>query len=233
LLALHRSLKSAAPQVVHTPICEWSPDILRMELGRYIWSEERGWEVGLKQLWEYLAQYCYLPRLFDHEVLVKAVKDGVARLDAPFAYATGKSDQGDHTGVVLRSLGRIFFDDHSLLVHPDHVVEPPPVKPPEIISGGVIDLVEEEKPIARPEPPRKVLSRYYGRVGIDAQRVNKDVGLIVEEVVERLTSQVGCEVEITLEINAKRPDGFDEGMVRTISENSRTLKFEHYGFEEG
>ncbi len=46
-------------------IYEWSPDILRMELDRYIWSEERGWEVGLKQLWEYLAQYCYLPRLFD------------------------------------------------------------------------------------------------------------------------------------------------------------------------
>jgi hypothetical protein len=39
--------------------------------------------------------------------------------------------------------------------------------------------------------------------------------------------------QITGEINAKRPEGFDEGTVRTISENSRTLKFEHYGFEEG
>jgi hypothetical protein len=58
------------------------------------------------------------------------------------------------------------------------------------------------------------------------------MGLIVEEVVERLTSQIGCEVEITLEIDAKRPEGFDEGTVRTISENSRTLKFEHYAFEE-
>jgi hypothetical protein len=31
-------------------------------------------------------------------VLVNAVKDGVGRLDAPFAYATGKSEQGHHTG---------------------------------------------------------------------------------------------------------------------------------------
>ena len=78
-----------------------------------------------------------------------------------------------------------------------------------------------------------MLSRYYGRVAIDAQRVNKDVALIVEEVIERLTSQVGCDAELTLEIKANRPEGFDEGTVRTISENSRTLKFEDFGFEEG
>jgi len=80
-------------------------------------------------------------------------------------------------------------------------------------------------------PP--LLSRYYGRVEIDPQRVHKDMGLIVEEVIQRLTSQLGCEVEITLEIQARKSDGFEESMVRTVSENSRTLKFEHYGFEEG
>jgi len=56
---------------------------------------------------------------------------------------------------------------------------------------------------------------------------------MVEEIIERLTSQVGCEVEITLEINARRSEGFDESTIRSISENRRTLKFEHYGFEEG
>ena len=91
---------------------------------------------------------------------------------------------------------------------------------------------EGAEPIEELEPAKKELSRYYGRVGIDAQRVNKDIGLIVEEVIERLTSQVGCEVEISLEIHARRPEGFDESTVRTINENSRTLKFEHYGFEE-
>jgi hypothetical protein len=225
-------------------IYEWSPDILRMELDRYIWSEERGWEVGLKQLWEYLAQYCYLPRLFDHEVLVKAVKDGVGRLDAPLAYSTGKSEQGHHTGLVFRSLGSIYFDDTSILVHPDHVVvkEEPELCPR--CKRPLLECICEAPPKLCPkcqnpidectcgEPP-KVLSRYYGRVEIDPQRANKDMGLVVEEVIERLTSQIGCEVEITLEISAKRPEGFDESTIRTISENSRTLKFEHYGFEEG
>jgi hypothetical protein len=214
-------------------IYDWSPDILRMELDRYIWNEDRGWEVGLKQLWEYLAQYCYLPRLFDREVLVKAVKDGVGRLDAPFTYVTGKSEQGHHTGLVFHTLGTVYFDERSLLVHPDHVVQPPEVEQPRKFREGEEPPVKEEgKRGEEPEPRQKVFQRYYGRVGIDPQRVNKDMGLIVEEVVERLTSQIGCKVEVTVEIKAKKPDGFDESTIRTVSENSRTLKFEHYGFEE-
>ncbi len=78
----------------------------------------------------------------------------------------------------------------------------------------------------------KLTTRYYGRTRIDPQRVNKDMGLIVEEVVERLTSLVGCEVEITVEINARLPEGFDESTIRTVSENSSTLKFEQHEFEE-
>jgi hypothetical protein len=68
-------------------------------------------------------------------------------------------------------------------------------------------------------------------VELNPQRVNREMGLIVEEVIERLTSLVGCEVEISLEISAKLPDGFDEATIRTVSENSRTLKFDHHEFE--
>jgi hypothetical protein len=66
---------------------------------------------------------------------------------------------------------------------------------------------------------------------LDSQRANKDMAVIVEEVIERLTSIVGAEVEITLEIDGRLAEGFDENTIRTISENSRTLKFEQYGFE--
>jgi hypothetical protein len=231
-------------------ICDWSPDLLRMELDRTIWNEERGWEVGLKALWDYLARYCYFPRLFDHQVLVETVKSGVGRLDAPFVYATGKSEEGYHTGLVYRSLGTIYFDDTSLVVHPDHIAERPTgegIGGPDAVvcprcgkalsectCDEQVDICPEcGKPVGECEcePVVKVV-RYYGRVEIDPTRVNRDMGVIVEEVVERLTSQVGCEVELNLEIAATLPDGFDEATVRTVSENSRTLKFEHFGFEE-
>jgi predicted AAA+ superfamily ATPase len=224
-------------------IYQWSPDILRMELDKYIWNEDRGWEVRLKQLWDYLAQYCYLPRLLDHEVLVKAVKDGVGRLDAPFAYSTGRSAEGHHAGIVYRSLGGVYFDDTGLLVHPDHIEWPPVVERCPKCGRPVAECVCGETPELCPKcgKPKgectcdgpKQVKRYYGRVQIDAQRVYKDMGLVVDEVIQRLTSQVGCDVEVNLEIIAKSETGFDEGTMRTISENSRTLKFEHFGFEEG
>src|SRR5690606_39638545 len=86
-------------------------------------------------------------------------------------------------------------------------------------------------PPAVTEPERPVLTRYFGAVSVDPQRVNREMGLIVEEVIQRLTSLTGCEVEIHLEITARRPEGFDEATVRTISENSRTLKFSSFDFD--
>lgn len=219
-------------------VYQWSPDILRMELDRYIWNDERGWEVRLKQLWEYLAQYCYLPRLSDSQVLIKAVQDGIGRLDAPIAYTTGKSQQGHHTGIVFRSLGNVYFDNDSLIVHPAHIAEPPEVKPAQVADVFSAEMVQEQTgtattvPAAPVEPEKRQLRRYYGRVKIDPKRVNKEMGVIVEEVIERLTSQLGCNVEISLEVQADKPDGFDEGTIRTVNENSRTLKFDDYGFEE-
>jgi hypothetical protein len=216
-------------------VYQWSPDILRMELERYIWNDERGWEVHIKQLWEYLSQYCYLPRLSDREVMLKAIRDGVGRLDAPFAYATGKSDEGHHTGLVFRTLGNVYFDNDSLIIHPDHIAEPPEIKrTPEIDDGGPGSTKPEtpSQPDEPLEPAKKSFTRYYGHVKIDSQRVKKEMGVIVEEVIERLTSQLGCEVEISLEVKANKPDGFEEGAVRTINENSRTLKFEDIGLEE-
>jgi hypothetical protein len=68
---------------------------------------------------------------------------------------------------------------------------------------------------------------------VDARSVYSDVSVIVEEIIERLTSQVGTDVEVSLEIRARRAEGFDEQTVRTISENSRTLSFDQHEFSDG
>src|SRR5690606_565093 len=56
-------------------IPRWAPHNLMMELDNYLWRDEP--HLSLKQLWEYLARYCYLPRLYSEEVLIGAVQDGV------------------------------------------------------------------------------------------------------------------------------------------------------------
>jgi hypothetical protein len=62
--------------------------------------------------------------------------------------------------------------------------------------------------------------------------VGRDASRIADEVVQYLSTIVGSELEITLEIQAKLPKGASEKLVRNVTENNRTLKFANYGFEE-
>ena len=79
----------------------------------------------------------------------------------------------------------------------------------------------------RPAAPR----RYHGSVQLDATRVGRDASRIADEVIAHLVGQVGAEVTVTLEIEARLPDGATEQLVRIVTENSRSLKFTDHGFE--
>jgi len=50
-------------------------------------------------------------------------------------------------------------------------------------------------------------------------------------VIAHLAGLVGAGVKVTLEIEAEIPSGAPEHAVRTVTENSRTLKFTSHGFE--
>ena len=50
-------------------------------------------------------------------------------------------------------------------------------------------------------------------------------------MIAHLTGLVGAEVSVTLEIEASLATGAPEQVVRTVTENSRTLKFTSQGFE--
>jgi hypothetical protein len=80
----------------------------------------------------------------------------------------------------------------------------------------------------RPAAPR----RFYGAVQLDPGRVGRDAGQIAEEVVAHLAGLVGANVTVSLEIQAEVPAGIPDNVVRTVTENSRTLKFTSQGFED-
>ena len=82
--------------------------------------------------------------------------------------------------------------------------------------------------VAVPVRPR----RFHGSVTLDATRLSRDAGKVAEEVVQHLTGQVGATVNITIEITAHSTTGFPENVVRTVTENCRTLRFINQGFEE-
>ena len=74
--------------------------------------------------------------------------------------------------------------------------------------------------------------RFHGTVQLDPTRVGRDASRIADEVLAHLAGQVGAEVTVTLEIEVTLPDGASEQIVRTVTENSQTLKFTSHGFEE-
>jgi hypothetical protein len=62
--------------------------------------------------------------------------------------------------------------------------------------------------------------------------VGRDAGRVADEVISHLSGLVGASVKVTLEITAQVPGGVSENIVRTVTENSRALKFESHGFEK-
>ena len=73
--------------------------------------------------------------------------------------------------------------------------------------------------------------RFHGTVILDPARVGRDASRIGEEVIAHLSALVGATVKVTLEIDADIPQGAPDNVVRTVTENSRTLKFGSHGFE--
>ena len=87
-----------------------------------------------------------------------------------------------------------------------------------------------EPPPSAPAPaPNR---RYHGTVRLDPTRVGRDASQIAEEVIAHLVGMTRAKVTVTIDIEAQLPDGASEQVVRTVTENGRTLKFEPgSGFE--
>ena len=49
---------------------------------------------------------------------------------------------------------------------------------------------------------------------------------------QHLTGIVGSQVQVTLDIQVELPANASDKLVRDVTENCRTLKFQVYGFEE-
>jgi hypothetical protein len=78
------------------------------------------------------------------------------------------------------------------------------------------------------QPPK----RFYGSVTLDPTRVGRDAGKIADEVISHLVGLLNSKVTVTLEIEAEALSGVPDNVVRIVTENSRTLKFNNQGFEK-
>ena len=215
---------------------ELGPARLDRELQKYIWNGKP--HLHLKDLWEYLNRYIYMPRVKNREVLAKTVQAAVGgMLPGPFAYAE-RWDEAKKTyaGLAIDHAGgaQIVIDSESVIIQPDvaEANRPKPAVVPE--GGGVTPGTTPPVPGGGPTgtPPvapgpvvEKNPTRFSGTVMISPDRPARVMHQIVEAIVEQLTTMAGSEVTLRLEIDAEVPSGLDRAKVRTLIENATTLGF--------
>jgi predicted AAA+ superfamily ATPase len=227
---------------------------LKLDLDTYLWRERD--HITLKDLWDCYTRYLYLDRLRNRDVLLKAVHDGVGQVSGDlFAYAgSWDAARGEYVGLVLHERIAPPFDGSALLIKPDvaqlyldiqHEEEARRAQAagrestyqqvehtPAGVHGGPAQatLATPMPAAAPPIAPQPRL--YHGTVQLGAQRLGVQAGTIANEVVQHLALLPNAQVRITMEIEAELPEGAPENVVRTVLENSRTLKFASSEFEE-
>ena len=222
--------------------------ILGMKLKDFDFLWRGAPHVAVKQIHDDFARYLYLPRLLKDQVLLEAISNGTSHLmwrDETFAYAEGVEEKtGRFVGLkggdpcIARLSGFLVKSDAAdLQMTQDRAREQGNGTQVPVIPGthvpptqpGIFEMPTGTAPTAI--MPR-LLRRFHGHVQLDPNRTGRDAGSIAEAVIQQLALLNGAEVEVTMEIKAHIPDGASEQIVRNVSENCRTLKFDGYGFEE-
>jgi len=254
-------IKRASRKAVHEEhlITTYAASRLRLEaLDQYLWLNAD--HLDLKKLWEYLANYLYLPRLKNEQVLLQAIQEGVSALlwQENFAHATGW-DEAKQRYLGLKAGPNESFtatlSSHSLLVKPEVAQRQLGAdyeearKITQIEPTGTQGSTENRTSTGRDattttsgngtgvggvSPPLKTnkVRRFYGSVQVEPVRITRDAGKLATEVLQHLVGLVGADVQVTIEVQAQVPDGVPEHVVHTVTENCRALKFESYEFEQ-
>ena len=178
---------------------------------------------------------------------VKAAVGGTA---GPFAYAERwDAETGSYAGLVMENAPHapVVLDSESLIVRPSVARSQPPGPPtagaeqPMAPDAGATGMgaasggQPRQGALAAPATrgpggesraaAERRLTRFQGTVMLSADRPARDMGRIVEAVVEQLTTLPGAEVSLKLEIDAEVATGLDRAKVRTLMENAATLDF--------
>lgn len=214
---------------------ELGPDNLNRQLEKYIWHDKP--HLHLKDLWEYLNRFIYLPRLKNRSVLTKAVQAAIGGvLPGPFAYAERwDGAKGTYVGLAISGASNapVVIDAESVIIRPEVAEQHrqrQSVSAPAPAAAAPAAQGQSARNSAAPEaaagaPAEQLPTRFQGSVVISPERPARDIQRIVEGIIEQLTALPDADVSIRLEIDAEVPGGLDRAKVRTLMENAATLGF--------
>lgn len=208
---------------------------LDRELQKYIWNGKP--HLNLRDIWEYLNRYTYLPRIKDRSVLVKSVQAAIGGMvPGPFAYAE-RWDQAAsaYEGLVIDNASNaiVVVDSDSVIVapataetnRPKPKAAPADAEYPVTVAGGAGEQPQFGFSPGSGAPAEQLPKRFTGTIMISSERPARHMHQVIEAIVEHLTTMPGADVSLRLEIDAEVPAGLDKSKVRTLLENAATLGF--------
>lgn len=241
-------------------IYEWSPIFLRNVLNQWYFKAGVT-EVSALKVWQDSCHYLYLPRLVNDQVFKNAMNQGIASEDffgyasgkegdkyLGFTFGHGSVANIDTEALLIeREEAKTYRDklEAEAAQRAREQAEGQGEQPP--VSGAGEEGVGEGVPsgssvpmgggqgsngiVSESSAPSAAKTHFYGAVDLDPVKAKMDFATLVDEIVEQFTLRAGVEVKISVEVEAKSTDGFDESLQRTIKENCNVLKFSSSEFE--
>lgn len=232
-----------------------APALLKMELDRILWKESD--HIQVKQLWEYLCQYCYLPRLSGYSVLENTILRGLGSKEffgIAAAFSGGRyvdlslgeqkafinaSDLLVKAEVAETQIDRYIEETHAVAHKASgrsgaqgHGGDDVKFVAPEIKTWrNGDDSTSEVSAVDATVVPNRQKRDFRMVSKLDNTRVNRGIQSIMEEVVSQL-NLIGADVELTFEVHARVADGIPPETVRALSENCSTLGVSDFRFSE-
>ena len=218
-------------------INKWGAALLKMELNDLLWKDKDSIEI--RQLWNYLTDYCYLPRLKNIDVLLETIKQGVSSNEY-FAIAEG-IENGHYLGLKFNKINTQPLMSN-LLVKPEIAKQQLDIDKPKptlnvngenaVADSGNGSVVDDVPPISSTPPEPATPKHFSMDVILDSIRIHKEIDTYMQEVISHLLKLNGAEATIRLDVEISIPSGVSADIVNIVSENCRTLKVNNFYFED-
>lgn len=233
-------------------ITVFSMQSIGVELQNNLRSRWNAGSIRVDELWDFHVRYPYLARLRDKRVLLDAIAGAMtdpAWEQLGFALADGyDADSGDFLGLLvpIEDAAPAAIIDSMLLVNPRLAVEqrarekeaarnvptPPPI---DRTPGGGSGSGTGTGGGMTPPPGATAVrnARYKGAVELKpGADLRAQVVQLAEELLEHLRNAGPDTLEIRVEIDSSKADGFPDAVARTVKENGTQLGLYPNRFED-
>ena len=215
-------------------------------LQQYIWSrDDSGDHLNINALWDLLTSNVYLHRLRNRAVLQQCLEQGVE--EGAFGYAAshdGSAYAGLRFGEAMADGGSPLAELRpGFLVRPEAAArqkqEERATTPTRVLGtpgysvgpGLEIPKVPLLPDTPEPTPAGRRTRRIVTRKTTGPNISLDDINLLREEIIRNLSDD-GGEITVEITVSASKPEGFSEGITRSVRDNSAQLGLEFSISEE-